>query len=111
MALRGIFMDYISLGLVFISSAVFIITFFLAAGHSGFWLSEKRAFNSKRDCGAPKDRNAIVVQLPQGLRLTEDYTLDLKVSLRREEKEKTGMQQEAKQGTIKKNSHRLDEYL
>ncbi|NLI13883.1 hypothetical protein [Pelotomaculum propionicicum] len=104
-------MDYISLGLVFISSAVFIITFFLAAGRSGLWLSEKRAFNSKKDYGTAGDKNAIVVHLPQGLRLPADYTLDLKVSLRRDEKEKTVIKQETTQDVVKKNRHRLDEYL
>ncbi len=102
-------MDYISLSLVFISSVIFVITFFLAAGQSRLQFPERRTMNPKRDYGIAGEKNVIVVQLPKGLSLHDDYTLDLKVSLRRDEK--VEVKQENTGGGDKKYRHRLDEYL
>ncbi len=104
-------MDYISLSLVFISSVIFVMTFFLAARQSKLQFPERRTMNPKRDYGVTGEKNAIVVQLPKGLSLHDDYTLDLKVSLRRDEKEKTEVKQENAGGGDNKYRHRLDEYL
>jgi hypothetical protein len=103
--------DYISLILVFISSVIFVITFFLAAGQARLQFPERRTMNPKRDYGIAGEKNAIVVQLPKGLSLLDDYTLDLKLSLRRDEKVKTEVKQENAGGGEKKYRHRLDEYL
>jgi len=103
--------DYISLGLVFISSVIFVMTFFLAAGPTKLRLPERRSFNPKGDYGIAGEKNAIVVQLPEGFCLPADYTLDLKVSLHRDEKEKIEVKQENASGGDKKYRHRLDEYL
>jgi len=105
------FVDYISLGLVFISAVIFVMTFFLAAGPTRLRLPERKQFNPKGDGGIAGEKNAIVVQLPQGFCLSADYTLDLKVSLRRDEKEETEVKQENAGGSDKKYRHRLDEYL
>lgn len=105
------FVDYISLGLVFIAAVIFVMTFFLAVGPTGLRLPERRDFSQKGDYGMAGEKNALVVQLPKGFCLPADYTLDLKVSLHRHDKDKTEVKQENISSGDKKYRHRLDEYL
>lgn len=103
-------MDFISLGLVFIALIIFMATLYLTAGPASLRAPAAGVLNRNRDSGIDQEKNAIVVRLPKENSLPAEYILDLKLSLRRTEKEKPEMKEKNKSGGDKKY-HRLDEYL
>lgn len=106
-------MDPMGVGLALFSFVLFAITLGLSTRPVQGTHPDKKRVNAPGDSNRINDVNdqkTIVVQLPRGGNIPEDYTIDLKVSLSRakkgEERKEGGTEERGK-----KFFRRLDEYL
>jgi len=102
-------MDLASVGLVSASIVMFAATLSLATRPVQSTGTKKIKMSCKR-----KDtdiQRAIVIKLPRGKDIPEDYVLDLRVSLSRGKKQGVGEKGNETNQQVKKFYRGLDEYL
>lgn len=104
-------MDPVGVSLALVSVVLFAVTLGLSTRPAQGLHSNKKRVNASGDLNNPNDQKTIVVKLPQGSNIPEDYTIDLKVSLSKAKKEGEEEKEKKTGRQGKKLYRRLDEYL
>lgn len=104
-------MDLVGVSLATVSVVLFAVTLGLSTRPSQGLHIPKRRLNTSTDLNQANDQKTIVVKLPQGVNVPEDYTIDLKVSLFKAKKEGEEEKGNKTKEQGKKYYRRLDEYL
>lgn len=104
-------MDPVGVGLAIISVVLFGVSLGLSTRPAQVTPSNKKKLSAFNDGNSENNQKTILVKLPQGSNLPEDYSIDLRVSLTKNKKEREEKNENKAGEQGRKISRRLDEFF
>jgi hypothetical protein len=107
----GFGMDPVGVGLAMISVVLFGVSLGLSTRPAQVAPSNKKKLGAINDGNGENHQKTILVKLPQGNNIPEDYSIDLRVSLTKNKKEREEEKENKAGEQGRKISRRLDEFF